>query len=72
MRRNLVEQEMLWNSISPKFHECYNNYFKRKEKVQYVAQFPATKDVDMYFLPQKTSNQLKLTLKVASVFKEQV
>ena len=40
--------------------------------VQYVAQFPATEDVNMYFISQKASNQLKVTLKVASVFKKQV
>ena len=40
--------------------------------VQYSAQFPATKDVNIYFVPQKASNQLKLTLKVALVFKKQV
>ena len=38
--------------------------------MQCMAQFPATKDVNMYFLPQKASNQLKLTLKVASAFKK--
>ena len=31
-----------------------------------------TKDGNMYFVHQKASNQLKLTLKVASVFKKQV
>ena len=36
---------------------------------QYGAQFPATKtDVNMYFVTRKASNQLKLTLKAASVF----
>ena len=34
--------------------------------------FGTTKKINMYFVPQKASNQLKLTLKVASVFKKQV
>ena len=43
-----------------------------RRPVQYVAQLPATKDGNMYFVPQKASNQLKLTLKVASAVKKQV
>ena len=46
--------------------------FTAENRLQYVAQFPATKDVNLYFVPQKVFNQLKLILTVASVFKKQV
>ena len=46
--------------------------YQQSDPVQYGAQFPATKDGNVYFVPQKASNQLKLTLIVASVFKKQV
>ena len=50
----------------------HSKWFESRAGVQYGAQFPATKDGNMYFVPQKASNQLKLTLNVASVFKKQV
>ena len=49
-----------------------SNRNSRFPPLQYGAQFPATKDGNMHFVPQKASNQLKLTLIVASVFKKQV
>ena len=73
LQRYQTVKRTCWKSLSFKLKPIVQRCTRAAlTGLQYVAQFPATKDVNMYSVPQKASNQLKLTLKVASVFKKQV
>ena len=58
-----------WKKLFCKF--VWNRYFQflsamckaSQHTLQFGAQFPVTKDLNMYFVPQKASNQLKFNTK---------